>query len=763
MTSSVFQWRSLKAGVTLLTLGILVLSIWALAFYTSRMLQGDMQQQLGEQQLSTATLAAQGVNEELKARINTLEKYAQGRIVPSMLGDAAALQERLEGSPAILSMFNAGIFVTGVDGVAIASVPAAARRAGTNYMDRDFIAAAIREGRSSIGKPVMSKHMLSPVLAIAAPIRDAQGKVIGVLAGVTDLAQSNFLDKITQSRYGKSGGYLLIAPQHNLFVTATDKSRIMQPLPAPGINAMHDRYMQGYEGFGVGTSSRGESELSAARGIPVAGWFVVATLPTREAFAPIDAMTQRILLSTFVFSLVAGALTWWLISRMLQQRFAPMLAASRTLSVLAEVNQPIQTLPVSSEDEIGELIGGFNRLLETLRTREQALQLNQLMLARTERIAHVGSWEWHVATDTVKWSDELFRIFQRDPADGAPSLAEHGTLYVAEDMRRLQDAVDAAVKQGVPYELELRAIRKDGSTRVCLARGQAERDAGGTVVLLFGSLQDITERKQAEAELEQHRHHLETLVQERTAALSIAKEAAEAANRAKTAFLATMSHELRTPMNGIMGMTSLAMHRATDPIQADQLAKAGRSSQDLLAIINAILDYSKMESERFVLDDVEFKLADVMETLVSLNAPLAKDKGLTLDASLAPELSRQMLRGDAERLGQVLGHLISNAIQFTEQGAVTVRARVSDETPADVLVRFEVQDTGTGISAEDQRLLFTAFQQVDGSTTRKHGGIGLGLALSKRVVQAMGGSIGVESVEEAGTTFWFTARFAKAG
>jgi hypothetical protein len=217
-----------------------------------------------------------------------------------MLGNAVALQERLEGSPAILSMFNAGIFVTGVDGVAIASVPASLGRVGTNYTERDFIAAAIREGRSTIGKPVMGKRMLSPILVIAVPVRDALGKVIGVLAGVTDLSKPNFLDKITEGSYGKSGGYLLIAPQHKLFVTATDKSRVMQPLPAPGINTMHDQYMQGYEGYGLAVSSRGVLELSAAKHIPVAGWFVVAALPAQEAFAPIDAMMQRVVLSILV-------------------------------------------------------------------------------------------------------------------------------------------------------------------------------------------------------------------------------------------------------------------------------------------------------------------------------------------------------------------------------------------------------------------------------------------------------------------------------
>jgi len=341
MKSNVFNWQSLKTRVTLFTLGILAISIWAMAFYTSRTLQADMQHLLGDQQFSTTKLVAQGVDEELNARITALGDYAKGRITPSMLNNVQALQERLEGSPAILSMFNGGVFLTGADGVAIASVPVSAGRVGTNYMDRDVMVAAIKEGRPSIGKPVLGKLLLSPVVVIAVPVRNNQGNVIGALAGVTDLGKPNFLDKITESHYGKSGGYLVIAPQHKLFVTSTDKSLVMQPVPAPGIDPMFDQYMQGHEGFGVSVNSRGVSELSAAKSIPAAGWFVVATLPTQEAFAPIDTLTQRVLLSTFVFSLLAGTLTWWLISRMLQQRFAPMLTASRALSTFTADDRSI--------------------------------------------------------------------------------------------------------------------------------------------------------------------------------------------------------------------------------------------------------------------------------------------------------------------------------------------------------------------------------------------------------------------------------------
>ena len=491
--------RSLKTRITLTTLVIFVIGVWSSAFYASQMLRGDMQRQLGEQQFSATTLVAKGIDEELKSRIHVMEQYAKGRIVPSMLGNAVALQERLEGSPAILSMFNSGIFVTGVDGVAIASVPASLGRVGTNYMERDFIVAAIREGKSTTGKPVMGKLMRSPILAIAVPVRDAQGRVIGALAGVTDLSKPNFLDKVTEGSYGKSGGYLVVAPQHKLFVTATDKSRVMQPLPAAGLNAMHDQYMQGFEGYGVAVSSRGVLELSAAKRIPTAGWFVAATLPAEEAFAPIDTMMQRALLSILVFSLLGGVLTWWLITRMLREQFAPMLTASRSLQAQAASDRLLQPLPVISQDEIGELIGGFNRLLDTLRKRDEELREShiklQSVLDHSPALISIKDLQGVVLIANRQFSlldapplNELIgkSVFDIFPKDVAQALWEND---------------QAAVRADSTIEVEEVVSHKDGTLHTYLTLKFPVRDSVGEVFGTCAISTDITERKHAEAKL----------------------------------------------------------------------------------------------------------------------------------------------------------------------------------------------------------------------------------------------------------------------
>ncbi len=347
-------------------------------------------------------------------------------------------------------------------------------------------------------------------------------------------------------------------------------------------------------------------------------------------------------------------------------------------------------------------------------------------------------------------------------ADSLAQVKDHPVLdVIAPEFREDYAKLHQRILNGESAQMQYEVLGLKGGRRWLETHAVPMQSDGERVHLAV--TRDISEKKKAEDELERYRNHLESLVQERTEALSIAKEAAEAANRAKTVFLATMSHELRTPMNGIMGMTVLALRRATDPKQAEQLLKVSHSSEKLLAIINDILDYSKLESERFELENVTFVLADILNEQIRQRDQQATEKGIRLSMELAPELTDSALHGDRNHLCHVLGHLVDNAIRFTPEGSVTLCAKLAEDGPADVLVRFEIQDTGIGISDENKKRLFSAFEQADGSLSRKHGGIGLGLALSKRLVHAMGGTIDVVSNEGQGSIFWFTARLGKAG
>jgi PAS domain S-box-containing protein len=331
--------------------------------------------------------------------------------------------------------------------------------------------------------------------------------------------------------------------------------------------------------------------------------------------------------------------------------------------------------------------------------------------------------------------------------------AEEMALFVDPEQ---QAAVGKSLQtDGHIANYELRVRRKDGTIIDGLFSGDVISSQGRQHFLTV--MVDITERKQAEAELRRSNRQLE----QATARANAMAAQAELANAAKSEFLANISHEIRTPMNGVLGMVSLLQNTnlTEDQWRYAQLARA--SGEALLALINNILDFSKIEARRLDLETVSFDLHRLLEDFTQVMALRAHEKGLVLGCVVAPEVP-SVLRGDPDRLRQILINLAENAIKFTAQGEVIIRVSLAAETPREVQLRFAVRDTGIGIPADKLGRLFAKFSQIDSSTTRIYGGTGLGLAISKQLAELMGGGIGVQSEAGKGSEFWFTACLTKA-
>jgi PAS domain S-box-containing protein len=317
---------------------------------------------------------------------------------------------------------------------------------------------------------------------------------------------------------------------------------------------------------------------------------------------------------------------------------------------------------------------------------------------------------------------------------------------------RLIEGFDVFVEDAREHpfdEREWTYIRKDGSKLDVNLVITAVRNANSVIQGYLGIGTDITARKRLEAEIRLHSQQLA----EQT-------RLAENANRAKSEFLATMSHEIRTPMNGVVGMTDLLLHTELSEQQRGYAELVSKSADSLLTVINDILDFSKIESGKMDLETINFVLRTALEEVVDLLAEPAQAKGLEIACLIHHDLP-VMVRGDPGRLRQILTNLLGNAIKFTQTGEVVLRARVAGDAVDAVTIRFEIADTGIGISADGLSRLFQSFSQTDASTTRQYGGTGLGLAISKRLAELMGGAIGVESEPGKGSTFWFTVRLSK--
>lgn len=322
----------------------------------------------------------------------------------------------------------------------------------------------------------------------------------------------------------------------------------------------------------------------------------------------------------------------------------------------------------------------------------------------------------------------------------------HQIYVYPEDRKRFKELLE---KNGLVEGFEAEHFTGDGSKIWASMNARVIRDESGAILYYETTSENITKRKQAEAELEKYRLHLEELVRTRTQELEKAKEAAESADRLKSTFLATMSHELRTPLNSIIGFTGILLQGIAGSLneeQEKQLGMVKKSSQHLLDLINDVLDISKIEAGQLELQSVPFDLRRSIESIINIVKPLAEKKGLALSTYIDDAIGEFV--GDQRRVEQALINLINNGIKFTEKGGVAVSCRKDS-----LRIVIDVKDTGIGIKPEDMEKIFMPFHQADAGIARKQEGTGLGLPITKKLVEMMNGRIEVCSDTGIGSTF----------
>jgi PAS domain S-box-containing protein len=454
----------------------------------------------------------------------------------------------------------------------------------------------------------------------------------------------------------------------------------------------------------------------------------------------------------------------------------PILALACQAQEVADGNLR-QNITYKSKDVVGRLSSAFEKMTEELRQRISLMESNEkkyreLFEAPNDAVLVLDEG---IIIDCNQQTLTLFKyeadeIRQKTFEDLSPKKQPDGNLSQHRLKRELAAALEG--RRNRFYWKNLRCDRTEFDAEVSISPTLI---SGKKMVLAV--VQDITERKAAEAEIDSFNRTLEIRVEERTRELeqaqeamlnlvedlntshkelSQAREAALAANRAKGEFLANMSHEIRTPLNAIVGLNYLAMQTDLTSQQHQYLLKINSSAEALLTVINDILDFSKIEAGRLDMESTEFYLEDVLDKVADMVSMKAEEKGLELIFA-HDDNTPQELVGDPLRLGQVLVNLVGNAIKFTPKGEVVVRSRLMEDCNERVMLRFEVQDTGIGLSEDQAGKLFQAFSQADTSTTRKFGGTGLGLVICQRIVDMMGGKIQLQSEPGKGSTFSFTA------
>jgi two-component system, sensor histidine kinase and response regulator len=504
-----------------------------------------------------------------------------------------------------------------------------------------------------------------------------------------------------------------------------------------------------------------------------ADWLLVTTLPEAYYLAGIKEGNSR---SAVVFA-IALLLSLAVAAPLASLVTTPLTRIARATQALAQGNLS-QRVPKSRLEELGALTDAFNEMagrlersfddlsneVEERKGRERELQQSKARLESSEnrvqlavKAAKLGIWDWDIERNQLVWDDSMYALYGLRKEEFGGAFEAWTQCIVPEDRARASADVEAALSGEREFDTGFRIRWADGSIRFIKGVAHTLRDSGGRPWRMVGINWDVTEPLKAEQELRQHKEHLEDLVQARTLALHQAKEQADAANRAKSTFLASMSHEIRTPMNAILGFGQL-MDRESDlsPRDRDRLAKIMSSSYHLLELINNVLEMSKIEAGRM---DVQLTTFDLPAAIADVDAMVRRgmeDRGLVFQIEGVSSLPRYV-RSDVAKLRQILLNLLSNAAKFTSAGSVRLRTEAQPAADGLLLLRFDVQDTGVGIAAHEVDQVFEPFAQT-ASGISKQTGTGLGVAISRDFARLLGGELTLSSQPGKGSTFSLEVR-----
>jgi diguanylate cyclase (GGDEF)-like protein len=384
MITNMFNFRSIRfrfiaLGVILIIVGVLVRHFLALP-----QIQDNVSDLVAAQQLSIANYVARDIDHSITSRAALIEQLA-AEMPPALVAQPEQLQAWIKDRQRLNPLFNSGLLAVRTDGHGLlAEYPVIAGRKQLDYSGVSWFQGALRENKAVIGKPLRSRVTGDPLIAFAAPVRDAKGKVVLILAGAAALNAPGFLDRMQTTKLGETGGFLLISPADQVFVASSDPSMVLKPTPRPGVNLLHDRAMGGYRGTGVTINAKGVEELSAMVTVPSTGWFVVARMPTAEAFRPIVEMREFMLRATIIMA----AVILLILSIALPRILRPLTDTARAMHDMADGKTPLAPLPVVRDDEIGTLVTGFNYLVKRLHREETAREASE---AKLKFMAHHDS------------------------------------------------------------------------------------------------------------------------------------------------------------------------------------------------------------------------------------------------------------------------------------------------------------------------------------------------------------------------------------